>query len=402
MKSESLIWHNRYWITLLIIVLIFGIAIGEGFGNLTFSNQVNQLRQEVQSLQLETQTSQPNSNTTYITYQTGGNISIPQLYQSVKNSVVIITGIVTAQSFFGTLYEEVQGSGFVYNLTGRMVIITNFHVIDGAFNITVTFTDGNMYAATVLGSDPYADLAVLSAAASNSELKAIPVVSSTDLQVGDSVIAIGNPYGLSGSVTTGIISQLGRTITEGTTGGYSIADVIQISAAINPGNSGGPLLNYLGQVIGITTATVSGSQGLGLAIPSSTILKEVSSLANTGSYTDHSWMGVNTTDMSYYIAQAMGVNVTYGCLIQSITSGSPAEQVGLHVGNQVVQIMGSNVVLGGDLIIGINGTRILNGDDLSSYLEQYTFPSQTIEINILRNGQVMNIPLTLATRPPPS
>jgi S1-C subfamily serine protease len=383
-------------------VLIFGIAIGEGFGNLTFSNQVNQLRQEVQSLQLETQTSQPNSNTTYITYQTGGNISIPQLYQSVKNSVVIITGIVTAQSFFGTLYEEVQGSGFVYNLTGRMVIITNFHVIDGAFNITVTFTDGNMYAATVLGSDPYADLAVLSAAASNSELKAIPVVSSTDLQVGDSVIAIGNPYGLSGSVTTGIISQLGRTITEGTTGGYSIADVIQISAAINPGNSGGPLLNYLGQVIGITTATVSGSQGLGLAIPSSTILKEVSSLANTGSYTDHSWMGVNTTDMSYYIAQAMGVNVTYGCLIQSITSGSPAEQVGLHVGNQVVQIMGSNVVLGGDLIIGINGTRILNGDDLSSYLEQYTFPSQTIEINILRNGQVMNIPLTLATRPPPS
>lgn len=383
-------------------MLIFGIAIGEGFGNLTFSNQVNQLRQEVQSLQLETQTSQPNSNTTYITYQTGGNISIPQLYQSVKNSVVIITGIVTAQSFFGTLYEEVQGSGFVYNLTGRMVIITNFHVIDGAFNITVTFTDGNMYAATVLGSDPYADLAVLSAAASNSELKAIPVVSSTDLQVGDSVIAIGNPYGLSGSVTTGIISQLGRTITEGTTGGYSIADVIQISAAINPGNSGGPLLNYLGQVIGITTATVSGSQGLGLAIPSSTILKEVSSLANTGSYTDHSWMGVNTTDMSYYIAQAMGVNVTYGCLIQSITSGSPAEQVGLHVGNQVVQIMGSNVVLGGDLIIGINGTRILNGDDLSSYLEQYTFPSQTIEINILRNGQVMNIPLTLATRPPPS
>jgi S1-C subfamily serine protease len=178
--------------------------------------------------------------------------------------------------------------------------------------------------------------------------------------------------------------------------------VIQISAAINPGNSGGPLLNYFGQVIGITTATVSGSQGLGLAIPSSTILREVSSLANTGSYTDHSWMGINSTDMSYYISQAMGVNVTYGCLIQSVTSGSPAEQAGLHSGNRVVQIMGSNVALGGDLIIGVNGTRILNGDDLSSYLEQYTLPGQTIEISILRNGQVMNIPLTLGKRPPPS
>jgi S1-C subfamily serine protease len=378
-------------------VLIFGIAIGEEFGNLTLSNQVNQLQQEVQSLQSEVQTSQLNTNTTYATYETGGNISISQLYQSVKNSVVIISGIVTEKSFFGTLYGEVEGSGFVYNLTGRMVIITNFHVVDGALNITVTFTDGNTYAATLLGSDPYADLAVLSAAASNSELRPIPVVSSIDLKVGDPVIAIGNPFGLTGSVTTGIISQLGRTITEDTTGGYSIADVIQISASINPGNSGGPLLNYLGQVIGITTATVSGSQGLGLAIPSSTILKEVSSLTNTGSYTDHPWMGVNSTDMSYYIAQSMGVNVTYGCLIQSITSGGPAEQAGLHGGNRVVQIMGSNVVLGGDLITAINGNRIVNGDDLSSYLERYILPGQTIDITILRNGQVMNIPLTLSS-----
>jgi len=398
-KSESPIWRRRYIATLLLVVLIFGIVIGEEFGYLTFSSQVNQLQQEVQSLRSDAQTSQPYLNTTYFTYQTGGNISISQLYQSVKNSVVIISGIVTEKSLFGTLYGEVQGSGFVYNLTGRMVIITNFHVIDGALNITVTFTDGNMYAATLLGSDPYADLAVLSAAASNSELRPIPVVSSIDLKVGDPVMAIGNPFGLTGSVTTGIISQLGRTITEDTTGGYSIADVIQISASINPGNSGGPLLNYLGQVIGITTATVSGSQGLGLAIPSSTILKEVSSLANTGSYTDHPWIGVNSIDMGYDIAQSMGVNVTYGCLIQSITSGGPAEHAGLHGGNRVVQIMGSKVVLGGDLIIAINGNRIVNGDDLSAYLERYTLPGQTIDISILRNGQVMNILLTLSARP---
>jgi S1-C subfamily serine protease len=160
-KSESPIWRRRYIATLLLVVLIFGIVIGEEFGYLTFSSQVNQLQQEVQSLRSDAQTSQPYLNTTYFTYQTGGNISISQLYQSVKNSVVIISGIVTEKSLFGTLYGEVQGSGFVYNLTGRMVIITNFHVIDGALNITVTFTDGNMYAATLLGSDPYADLAVL-------------------------------------------------------------------------------------------------------------------------------------------------------------------------------------------------------------------------------------------------
>ena len=399
-KMESILWRRRYTAALFIIVLIIGLVIGEGFGYLTFSSQVNGLQQEVHSLRSQVQTSQTTSNMTYVTYQTSGNISIPQLYQSVKDSVVVITGIVTQQSIFGAIYGEVEGSGFVYNLTGRMVIITNFHVVDGAINITVTFTDGDAYATTLLGSDPYADLAVLSATAPNSEFRPISVVSSNALKVGDPVMAIGNPFGLTGSVTTGIISQLGRTITEQTAGGYDIADVIQISASINPGNSGGPLLNYIGQVIGITTATVSGSQGLGLAIPSSTILREVDSLANKGSYTAHPWLGVTSTDMSYDIAKAMGVNVTYGSLIQGIASGSPAQSAGLHGGSLRIQIAGNLVMLGGDIIIAINGARIISGDDLSAYLERYTVPDQTINITVLRNGQAMNVLATLGTRPP--
>jgi S1-C subfamily serine protease len=378
--------------------MIIGVVIGQGLSYLTFSGQINELQQEIKSFQNQAQPSPTSLNTTFVTYVTGDTISIPLLYQSVKDSIVVIQGIISERTFFGTLYGEVQGSGFVYNLTGRMLIITNFHVVDGASNITVTFTNGNAYKAKILGSDPYADLAVLSVTAPSSEFNPLQIVDSNSLKVGDPVMAIGNPFGLEGSVTTGIVSQLGRTITEGTTGSYAIADVIQISASINPGNSGGPLLNYLGQVIGITTATVSGSQGLGLAIPSSTILREISDLLNLGTYTAHPWLGVSGTSIDYYIAKAMNAEVTYGWLIQSIASGSPAESAGLRGGNQRAQIAGNNVILGGDIIIAIDGVRMANGDDALAYLERYTSPSQTINITIIRNSQSMDIVVTLSAR----
>jgi S1-C subfamily serine protease len=272
-------------------------------------------------------------------------------------------------------------------------------VVEDTVNITVTFINGNGYVATLLGSDPYADLAVLSITAPASECKPLEIVSSSTLKVGDLVVAIGNPYGLAGSMTTGIVSALGRTITEDMTGSYPIADVIQTSAPINPGNSGGPLLNYQGQVVGITTAIVTDSQGLGFAIPSSTILREIVPLVTSGGYDQHPWLGASGTDMTYEIAQAMNVNVTYGWLIAQVSNGGPAYEVGLKGGTQQVLVAGEYVTIGGDIITAINGTRITDVDDLSTYLEEYTLPGWTIDVTIVRNDETLSVGITLGTRP---
>jgi S1-C subfamily serine protease len=220
--------------------------------------------------------------------------------------------------------------------------------------------------------------------------------------VGNPVLAVGNPYGLAGSMTIGIVSAIGRTITEETSGSYTIADVIQTTAPLNPGNSGGPLLNYKGQVVGITTAIVSGSQGLSFAIPSGSILREIESLVTNGSYDRHSWLGVAGTDMTYEIAQAMNINVTYGWLITQVTSGGPADKAGLRAGTKQVLIAGERITIGGDVIIAINGTRITNIDDFSTYLEAHTLPGQAINVTIVRNNQTMALTAELGTRPPPS
>jgi S1-C subfamily serine protease len=171
-----------------------------------------------------------------------------------------------------------------------------------------------------------------------------------------------------------------------------------MSVLINPGNSGGPLLNYQGQVVGITTAIVSDSQGVGFAIPSSTVLREIGSLVTTGSYDKHPTIGATGTDMTYEIAKAMGVNVTYGWLIAQVTSGGPAAAAGLQGGTKQVTVAGQSVTMGGDIVTAINGARIRGIDDLSSFLEENTLPGQTITVTIVRNGQVTTLSLTLGTR----
>ncbi len=178
--------------------------------------------------------------------------------------------------------------------------------------------------------------------------------------------------------------------------------MIQFSAPINPGNSGGTLLNTRGQVVGITTATVQSSQGLGFAIPSDTILREIGSLVSNGSYNNHPYMGISGTDMDYYLAQTIGTNYTYGVLIESIVPSGPAATAGLIGGNKQVSIMGTNYLIGGDIIISLNGTKIVSYDALASYNEQHALPGQTIEVGIIRNGQYMVVPLVLGYRPPPS
>lgn len=367
------------------------------FEYVSVSQQFNNLQKRVSSLENQQQQQVTTGNQQY--QVTPENISLSQFYMNFRDSVVMISGFVTQQTLFRQQTVEVQGSGFVYNLTGRIVVVTNFHVIDGASDVTVAFRDGDAYATTVLGSDPYSDLAVLSVNAPAGEFKPLQIGSSSTLNVGDIVIAIGNPFGLTGSMTTGIVSQLGRTITESTTSGFSIANIIQISAPINPGNSGGPLLNDNGQVVGVTTAVVSGSQGVGFAIPSDTILREIRSLVNTGSYTQHAWLGISLLDMTYQIAKTMKLNITYGVLVTQTTNGGPAAKAGIKAGTQQVAIGGSSVTIGGDVIVAINGTRIISVDDFSTYLEENTQPNETINVTILRNSATLNVPVVLGTRP---
>jgi S1-C subfamily serine protease len=382
-------------VTAIILSLFAGGLLGYYVSYPTISERIDNLQTQLSN--------NPSQNVTYIsgsnvTYFLDENVSLSQLYKQVEDSVVIIRGLLVQYDFFGRpYYSQVQGSGFVYSSSSRVVIVTNYHVVENAINITVTLADGDAYAATTLGYDPYADLAVVSTGAPQAQLQPLQIVNSSTLQVGDPVIAIGTPYGLAGSMTVGIISALGRTMTETETGGYPIASVIQTSTAINPGNSGGPLLNYRGQVIGITTAIISDSQGLGFAIPSNSILREIESLVANGSYEQHPSLGATGTDMTYEIAQATGTNVTYGWLVATAPSDT-----GLHGGTSQAAVAGSLVTIGGDIIISINGTRITSLDDLSTYLEENTQPNETINVGIVRNNASMDLLVKLGKRPQPS
>jgi len=394
--------NSRISALLVVIIVIASLVAGGLFGYLrcysTTSGEIDNLQNQVTVLQEQIANVQSTQNVTVIS---GENVSVSQLYAQVEDSVVVIRGMMIAQydRFGRPYYTQVQGSGFVYNFTEQNVIATNYHVVNSAINITVTFSNGNAYTATVLGSDPYAELAVLSADAPQEEYKPLEIVSSSTLKVGDPVLVIGTPYGLAGSMSTGFVSSLGRTLTAETTGGYVIANVIQTTAPLNPGNSGGPVLNYKGQVVGIATAIVKDSQGVGFAIPSNTILREIEDLVNTGSYDDHTWLGAAGTDMTYEIAAEMGTDVTYGWLIAQVTSGGPADKAGLQGGTQQVEIAESLVTIGGDIVIAVNGTRITSIEDLSAYLEEYSLPEQTVNLKIVRDNETTIIPLELGRRP---
>lgn len=362
----------------LILIFVAGLMVGGIVSCYITFQQTNSLKNEIANLKTQVSKLRGSQNITYqnITiYQ--NSTALAEIYEGVKDSIVLILGITSG----GT----VQGSGFVYNFSGTMVVITNYHVVHGTTSISVTFSNGNGYAATVNGTDPYADLAILLVDAPEDEFEPLEVVSSSTLRVGDPVIAIGNPYGLVGSMTTGVISALGRTITEEYTGGFGIANIIQTSAPINPGNSGGPLLNYYGKVIGITTAIVADSQGLGFAIPSNTLLNEIVSLIEDGTYEGHSYLGLRGTDMNYEMAQEMGVNRTYGWRIVEVVSGGPSDKK-LEVD---------------DIIIAMNETCIKNGDNLASYLEENTLPGETVILTIVRGSQTLEISVVLGQRPPP-
>jgi S1-C subfamily serine protease len=322
-------------------------------------------------------------------------LTLPDLFTKVEKSVVQITDSDETDPLDSRL-----GSGFVYDTNGH--IITNNHVVNGGGRIDVTFLDGTVYRASLLGSDPFTDLAVLYVEeAPQEKLVPLPLADSSGLRVGQQVAAIGNPFGLSGSMSAGIISGLGRLIPSDQVGSFSIPDVIQTDAPINPGNSGGPLLNMRGEVIGINSAIYSTTgqfSGVGFAIPSNTIDKVVPSLITSGSF-QHPWLGVAGRDMTPGIAEQLGLDEPRGFLVMEVVAGSPAEKAGIRSGDRDVTIDGIPVKLGGDVIIGADNMTVRKIDDILVYLQREKSVGDEINLTILRDGQEMQVKAVLGARP---
>jgi S1-C subfamily serine protease len=341
---------------------------------------------------------------------------LTSVYQHVNPSVVniSITKNVSASSAFPfnnnnpnsrtrPFVEQGLGSGFVYDMQGH--IITNNHVVDGAKTVEVTFADDVTVPATVVGTDPGSDLAVIQVKVDPSELHPVVLGNSDQLQVGQRAIAIGNPFGLEGSLTAGIISGMGRTL-PASNSDFVIPNIIQTDAPINPGNSGGPLLNDQGEVIGVNSAIVpstnangqSGFLGVGFAIPVNIVKQEISTLI-AGKQFEHPWLGISGTTLGLDLAKAMNLSVQRGVLVVQVLDNSPASKAGLHGSDQTVTFQGQDVPSGGDVITAIDNQTVNKFDDLLTYLTNNTKVGQQVTLKVLRNGQEQSIQLTLAARP---
>ena len=290
------------------------------------------------------------------------------------------------------------GSGFVYDNLGH--IITNAHVVDGATKATVTFLDGSQYDAEIIGKDKFTDIAVIKVSEKPRLLHPLQIGDSSQLHVGEQVAAIGNPFGLSGSMTSGIVSQMGRLLPSQDSG-FSIPDVIQTDAAINPGNSGGPLLNMKGQVVGINTAiqsTSGGNSGIGFAVPSNTAIKIVPSLIEDGEY-HHPWIGISGRDIDPDLARVLELKDAKGFLIITVVDGSPADKAGLKGMTATQVIDGKEYPADGDIIISVDDKEVRKISDILIHLQREKSVGDTMVLGVLRDGEFMHKFLTLVERP---
>ena len=289
------------------------------------------------------------------------------------------------------------GSGFVFDKKGH--IITNAHVVNEATKVVVTFLDGRSYNAEIIGVDEYTDIAVIKVNADLSLLQPVLLGDSSTLKVGEKIAAIGNPFGLSGSMTSGIVSQLGRLLP--TENQYSIPDVIQTDAAINPGNSGGPLLNMMGGVVGINTAIQSATgefTGVGFAIPSQTVAKIVPTLIENGEY-KHPWIGVSGRDIDPDLARVLEVTDAIGFLIVTVVEDSPASKAGLIGSEKTIEVEGVNYPIGGDIILAVDGIEVRQIDDILIHLQRAKSIGDEMVLEVLRDNRTTNITIILQERP---
>ena len=324
------------------------------------------------------------------------------VYKAVSPSVVNITNRSYAYSIFGQVVpQEGSGSGFIYDTGGH--IITNYHVIENAQELLVTFSTGQVYVAEVVGTDSKNDLAVIRVDAGADLPAPVPLADSSALDVGQFVLAIGNPFGLEQTLTTGVISALGRVIE---TGDGFIGEAIQTDAAINPGNSGGPLLDLNGYVLGVNSQIVStsgASAGIGFAVSANTVQRVVVELIARGYY-PHPWVGTQMTALTPSVANwfreaGMNIPVDAGLLVLSVAQGGPADVAGIRGGDRIVRMGRYQVPVGGDIIIAVDGQPVADMETWTIYLETQRMIGDTVQITILRAGQEQVIPVVLEEQP---
>lgn len=317
-----------------------------------------------------------------------------ELYQRVSPAVVnITTRVTTLNFFFGPMTSEGSGSGFVIDREGH--IVTNYHVIENAESIEVTFSDETVTPATVLGSDPRNDLAVLKVDLDASHLFPVTLGRSADLRVGQRAIAIGNPFGLDRTLTVGVVSALERPLQ--LDDNRTIFNVIQTDAAINPGNSGGPLLNSRGEVIGVNTAVRQDAQGIGFAVPVDTVHRVVPVLIERGSY-PHPWAGFLGYSITPRLASVLNLPVEQGVLIAQLYRDGPAVAAGIRGAQSQVRVGNQRLLVGGDIVTAVDGQPVRDWNDFARYLDLNTEAGQTITLNLLRDGRPLTIELRLGAQ----
>jgi len=320
-------------------------------------------------------------------------LSLIQIFERSEEGVVQVNVHRTSD----VLGVNGVGSGFVFDKNGH--IITNEHVVENSDKVTVTFLDGRSYNAEIVGVDAATDIAVIKVNADPSLLKPLHIGDSSNLKVGMGVAAIGNPFGLSGTMTSGIVSALGRLLPQDT--GFSIPDVIQTDAAINPGNSGGPLLNSRAEVVGINTAIQSATgefTGVGFSIPSNTIAKIVPKLIADGTFS-HPWVGISGRDIDPALATALNLVDARGFLIVNVVEGSPAEKAGLKGSDETKEVDGIEYPFGGDVILAVDGNVVRQIDDILIHLQRYKSVGDEMVLEVLRDGRVTNFVVELDERP---
>jgi putative serine protease PepD len=326
-----------------------------------------------------------------ITPVANGGLTVGEIYDRTASGVVDI-----AVGGGGGGFGETQGEGSGFVLDDNGSIVTNAHVVDGASSITVTFTDGQKAAATLVGLDASTDVAILDVDVPASRLTPLPLGESANVEVGDSVVAIGSPFGLAGSVTSGIVSALDRTVEA--PNGYPISGAIQTDAAINPGNSGGPLLDSSGDVIAVNAQIASnsgGNDGVGFAIPIDTV-KQIAGQLLAGKTVQHAYLGVSLATVDANAAQALGVPQGVG--IVSVQRGSPAAKAGLQGGTGNTDVGGQAFATGGDVITAVDGTPVRTAEDLSAAIADHE-PGDTVTLTVYRDGLSQSVEVTLGVRP---
>jgi len=329
-----------------------------------------------------------------ITEDEKNNIAV---YEKVADGVVNVTSTAMQMDFFFNAFPtQGSGSGSIIDTKGH--ILTNHHVVANAQKLEVTLADGSKWPAKLVGSDPDNDLSVIKIEAPKEKLKVIPMGDSKNLKIGQKVLAIGNPFGLQRTLTTGIVSSLGRTIRSEV--GTLIEDVIQTDAAINPGNSGGPLLNSEGEIVGINSAIISptgGSVGIGFAIPVNTARRVVPELISKG-YVTYPYIGATIQSLIPEMAKFLKLKIERGAMISEVVKGGPADKAGLKGGNQRVQVGNMIVLVGGDIVVKADQYEVKTNDELIHYIREKK-PGDAVLLKVFRKDSFIDMKVTLGERP---